>query len=276
MFFLKITLIFLFSTYLFFFTSPLFSADFETGEELNFNIEYLGITVGTASLIVLPTKVEQNNIPCLVFKSIAKSSPWINSLYPVDDKMISYFDPNLSRTLSSSKRVHEGKIHREYHAEYDYKSKSVNWWQKAHKGSREELKGDKTFRPKSGKTNDIPSNLMDILSILYYLRRSPTSPKVGTYFSMTIYDDLQVVPIEFHILKEEIIEIELNSQKKSFSAFKIRPYLSTSGFFQNDGKLILWISADEKRIPLRIESSIGGVGSVKVELNSMIESSVKP
>ncbi len=269
----------LFFLYLFIFTSSisfLASADFEYGEDLTYSIEYLGLTVGTAHLIVLPTKVEQNNIPCLVIKSIAKSTPFIDYIYPVDDKMISYFDPNLSRTLSSSKRVHEGKLHREYHAEYDFPNKSVNWWQKAHKGKKEELPEDSTFRPKSGKTNDIPSNLMDILSALYYLRRSPTTPSVGTYFSMTIYDDLQVVPIEFHILKEESISLKVDSVSRVFNAYKIRPYLSTSGFFQNDGELIIWISADEKRYPLRIKSSIRGLGSVSIVLQSIKESPSTP
>ncbi len=257
-------------------TSFLASADFEYGEDLTYSIEYLGITVGTAHLIVLPTKVEQNNTPCLVFKSIAKSTPFIDYIYPVDDKMISYFDPYLSRTLSSSKRVHEGKLHREYHAEYDFPNKSVNWWQKAHKGKKEELPEDITFRPKSGKTNDIPSNLMDILSALYYLRRSPTTPRVGTYFSMTIYDDLQVVPIEFHILREVSLSLKIDSISKVFNAYKIRPYLSTSGFFQNDGELFIWISSDEKRYPLRIESSIRGLGSIRVVLQSIKESPSTP
>ena len=256
---------------IFFFPSGYLNAvELENGEVLLYDIVYLGMNVGHATLSVNRGLTLQNKTNCMIYKSTAKSSSIIDYLYPVEDRMVSYFDPVNSRTIASSKIVHEGNLHREYYADYDYYHKSVNWWQKYHKGKNKiSQPGDVTFRAKSGKTVAIPESLLDILSLLYYLRRSPTEPIENTFFIMPVYDDLQITNIEFHILKKEIKTFEVNKRETEYSVFKIQVYLATSGFFQNNGKLFIYLSADSERIPLKIEASIGGLGSVKVILREI-------
>ncbi len=260
----------------FFFFSQILGQAFLAGERLEYRIFWKGVHVGNSTLEVGQELIEQNGIPCLILKSTAKSNPMFDFFFKVDDKMISFYDPKKKRTIASLKKIHEGRFHREYHAEFDYTQNVANWWQKQHKGNREEKPQDETFRAKSGTTKPIPENLLDVLSALYYFRENPHPVEFGNFFSIPVYDDLQVTTLDMKIGFLEELELEVNDERKKYSAYSVIPYLSTSGIFQSDGNIVIWISNDTRRIPLKIESNVKTLGKVVVELyqvSGVLESS---
>ncbi|MCX8000804.1 MAG: DUF3108 domain-containing protein, partial [Leptospiraceae bacterium] len=161
---------------------------FELGEKLEYKIFWRGLHVGFATMEVGKKLITQNGVNCYVLKSTAKSLPFFDYIFPVDDKIISYYDPITKRTIAGSKHIHEGRFHREYHVEFDYKNNVANWWQNYYKGSREKIPDDETLRAKAGRTLNIPNNTLDILSAIYFFRENPTPAELGTFFSIPIFD----------------------------------------------------------------------------------------
>lgn len=239
---------------------------FELGERLEYKIFWKGIHVGIATMEVGKQLIEQNGAMCYVFKSTAKSLPFFGYIFPVDDKIVSYYDPVLKRTMAGSKHIHEGKFHREYHVEFDYKRNVANWWQNQYKGAREKIPDDETLRAKAGKTQNIPNNTLDILSAIYFFRENPQPAELGAFFSIPVFDDLQITDLDMKVTSEEVLEMNINDIPLQIPAFQVRPYLATSGIFRSDGEILIWISNDQKRIPLKIISSISKLGEVQVEL----------
>jgi hypothetical protein len=248
--------------------SPILSQAFILGERLEYKVFWKGMHVGNSVLQVGKELVDQNGTNCMVFKSTARSSPLVAFLFTVDDKILSFYDPESQRTIAGSKQIHEGRFHREYHAEFDYERNTANWWQKQHKGSKESKPNDDTFRSKSGKTRNIPDKTLDVLSALYFFRNHPTPAEFGTFFSIPVYDDLQMTELDMKILDEEIIELEINGKITQIPTIKVRPHLATSGVFQSDGEILIWISNDFRRIPLKVETTMKGKGKVTAEIFS--------
>lgn len=239
---------------------------FELGERLEYKIFWRGMHVGIATLEVGKKLIEQNGAMCYVLRSTAKSTSFFEYIFPVDDKIVSYYDPVLKRTMAGSKHIHEGKFHREYHVEFDYKRNVANWWQNQYKGAKEKIPDDETLRAKAGKTQNIPNNTLDILSAIYFFRENPHPVELGTFFSIPVFDDLQITDLDMKIISEEVLEMNINDILFQIPAFQVRPYLATSGIFRSEGEILIWISNDQKRIPLKIISSISKLGEVQVEL----------
>lgn len=233
------------------------------GEKLEYKIIWGFMDVGTSVMSVLPEPVEYNGVMCHVFKSMAKSHGFMDSMYHVDDKIVSYFDPVTGRTMSAAKRIHEGKFHREYHADFDHKLHAVSWWSKHFKGKQPDGENQR-FR--SGLKKEIPGFILDALSAIYYTRNHSEEPVPGKEFTLPVYDDLEVTTLQITVLREEEIELTVNGVKKKYQAFVAKPFIPTSGIFKSEGEILIWISKDKRRIPLKIQSKVN-IGNVTVELD---------
>ncbi len=242
------------------------SADpFLLGEKLDYGIYLNGMRMGSATMQIQIDIVEEKNTRSIVFKTTAKSDSFLSAVYPVDDKMISHYDFSQKRTISGMKKVHEGKKHKEYHVDFDYKTSTASWWQKQHNGSKEESSGD-NFKAKSGITTDLPSNNLDVLSAIYKFRWDSQELYAGSVLYFPVYDDLQVTLLSMEIVKEENLEMDIPEYKGDIPAILIKPRLETSGFFRGDGEMFIWFSNDFRRIPLKIQSKIKKIGKVEVIL----------
>jgi hypothetical protein len=248
-----------------FLNAALSAQAFQLGEKLTYKIQWGFLTVGHSVLTIHPELVEFNGVNCMVFKTSAKSEGFAAKMNPIDDKLISYYDPIKNRSMSTAKRVNEGRLHREYYAEFDFTHYVANWWQKVFKGN---APTDENQSWRSGKTTDIPENLLDALSAIYFTRNHPEPPETGKEFSMDVYDDLELVKMQMSIMQEEDLELNVNGQNQKFKTFVVRPYMPTSGVFKSEGHILIWISNDKRRIPLKIVSKIKYFGEVTVELES--------
>lgn len=231
---------------------------------------FRSLVVGTATMAIAD-EIKYHGHKVLVLKTTAKSSPGLARFYEVNDEIKSYYDPVKRVSHTFSKRMHEGNYHREYFAEFDFKSKTCNWWERKYIGNLQKLLesgGKDLWSPKSGFLNPIPATTLDVLSAIYWIRSNPESAKENTEFSIQVFDDLQLIPMKIQILNFETITLKEGETEVEFDTIKIKPSISTSGIFRSDGELTMWVTNDEDRIPLRIESKVKPFGKIVVELIS--------
>jgi hypothetical protein len=108
----------------------------------------------------------------------------------------------------------------------------------------------------------IPTYTQDIASALYYARNLDLkNATVNQKFPIDIYLDNKVYNLNFTYLGKETIKTDLGKVK----CIKLRPKLVVDRVFKGTNDMTVWISDDENKIPIRVQTEIQ-VGSVKVDI----------
>ncbi len=208
------------------------------GEYLKFNIQYMGIKAGTG-ILSIPEITNINGNQAYHFKARAYSASPFSWVFNVNDIIQSYLDYDKGYSLKITKNIREGSYTR---------SDNITFLQNENKVEKI------TNGQNQGKIDTIP-NALDILSAFYVFRTLDL--EVGKTFSLPVYDVEKSYHLKIKVLDKEIVEVPAGE----FKAYKVKPVLESMGLFKHKGDILLWISADENRIPLVLKSSIM-IGSV--------------
>ena len=208
------------------------------GEKLTFSIDYGFYRAGTATMAVVGTE-EVNGGLCYHIKTEAKSNKFISTFYKVRDSVSSYIDVEGIFSRRFEKILREGK----------YKSdRFVDFY-------HDRLIALNTTEKYAIK--EIPLYTQDILSSLYLLRTFDL--EVGKDEIIDVYADGKVYPLK--IIVHTIEKVKVPAGK--FECFKVEPVLKSEGIFRQKGRLILWLTNDEFKLPVKMASKviIGYIGS---------------
>jgi hypothetical protein len=106
------------------------------------------------------------------------------------------------------------------------------------------------------------SEVLDALSGFYYLRNRPL--QVGSTEVLHIYDSnrYDVVPVD--VLRRETIRLFNLDQ---VDTLVIRPRQDSDGITRRTGELLIWLTDDANRVPVKVETSIA-LGGITAELIS--------
>ncbi|MBD3224799.1 MAG: DUF3108 domain-containing protein, partial [Caldithrix sp.] len=116
-----------------------------------------------------------------------------------------------------------------------------------------------TVKKHNQMTVDIPPFARDVLSAFYYIRTQELY--VGDPIQLTSHEKDSVYNLEVKIYKREVIEVEAGK----FTCLKIEPLLKGEGIFKQKGRLLIWLTDDELKIPVQMKSKVI-VGSITSEL----------
>ncbi len=123
----------------------------------------------------------------------------------------------------------------------------------------------KTKLTAKAKTFAIDSCALDMLSVMYGLRNTNTaSYKPGDSKDINMFIDEEIYPINVLYKKKEKKKIK---DLGKFKTLLIQPQLIVGNVFKEGDQMNIWVSDDENKIPLLIESPIS-IGSVKAVLQS--------
>jgi len=123
----------------------------------------------------------------------------------------------------------------------------------------------KTKSTAKEKSFPIDSCALDLLSVMYSLRNIDTnSYSPGESLDITMFLDEEVFPIHVKYDKKENKKIK---DLGKYNSLLIHPELVVGNIFKEGDKMSIWVSDDENKVPLMIESPIS-VGSVKAVLQS--------
>jgi len=212
------------------------------GESLVFSVDYGFYKAGTATMKVLATK-EVNGGQCYHIETTASSNDFISKFYKVRDVVNSYIDISGLFSRRFEKKLKEGKYKSNRYIDF-YHDRLIAL----------------NTKEKYALT-EIPIYVQDILSSLYFLRTFDL--KVGREEFIEVYADGKVYPLKVIVHRREKITVPAGK----FQCLVVEPILKSEGIFKQKGKLMVWLTDDERKIPVKMTSKIL-IGSIGTNLES--------
>ncbi len=210
-------------------------------EKLSYSLYWFGIHVGNAELEAVgsPDKV--------IIKCQVHSTPAISAFYKVDDHSES--EVINGAPVNFRIKQHEGKYRSDKETVFDPDKKHVTF-----------------FNYRKGTKNDYPiqtSELWDLISGFYYLRTQPF--EVGKTICIDIFDSDKFFQAEVNVIGKERIEF---SATEILDTVKVKPVLKSEGLFQNKGDILIWLTDDDNKTPVKVETKVP-IGKVVAILKSL-------
>jgi hypothetical protein len=106
---------------------------------------------------------------------------------------------------------------------------------------------------------DLEQPAYDPLSALYEIRKRPL--KIGQPEYINIFENKKLWKTEVQVIKKERIRVPAGE----FDTIMIKPVLKSEGIFLKKGDIYIWLTDDDRRIPVMIQSKVT-IGSFKVKL----------
>jgi len=209
-------------------------------EKLAYQISLLGMPVGSALLEATNRQGE------LRITTSVRSNSVMSAIYPVNDST----DTRLikGRYLLTRIRQQEGSMVSDTGFNLMFHERKTFWIDR--------LKMVSSTEPLEH------MDTLDIISGFYFIRQQPLT--IGSTLSLRLYDGdkSSLVPVE--VLRREKLSLP---GMRSAETLVIKPLFSENGFFKNNREVLIWLTDDENRVPVRVEV-ITPVGRVVAELVS--------
>lgn len=207
------------------------------GERLTFGVNYGLIGAAEATLEIKSDKY--NDIPVWILNSSAKTYPFFDSVFKVRDNVQSVWEKENLRSLKFSKRLNEGN-YRQYRIHYyDHQNKTSLY-------KRWNFK-KQIFRDKS---IAIPANTQDILSAFYLVRQKELYP--GKVIVVDVTTDGSAHKTQIVVRNRETIDSIFGKKQ----CLIIEPILKGESIFRQSDRILIWVTDDEYKIPLKMTSKI--------------------
>ena len=224
---------------------------FSMSERLLYRGYWMGIPVGWAELSVSYEEDEEGR-PILHFRSKAWSSGIFGRIYPVEDRVDSYFDLNNLRPLRYRIKQSEGNHKHDKRIDFDHSSGKATY--------SKDQEPPRVF--------DVTPGVQDPLSSLYYIRMQEI--EVGKTVKVQSFIRRKNAEVEVEVLRKGLIETDFGI----IDTYVVSPSSKYEGVFKKSGRITVWLSADELKIPIRIESRIA-VGAIMGVLKEVDEETAK-
>ncbi len=199
---------------------------FGAGERLVYSVGYGVVKAGEASLEIREiTKLDGHK--CFHIISGVRSNKFFSLFFNVDDKVESFLDVYGLYSLRFEKHLMEGKFRADAYVDFDQrKSLAI-----------------------SGKdTIPTPPYVQDALSVLYYVRAQKL--EIGKPILVDNHTDRRNYLLEVRVHRKETVEVPAGK----FDCLVVEPLLKGSTVFKHQGKLTVWLTDDEKKMPVLMKS----------------------
>jgi hypothetical protein len=210
---------------------------FAPGEKLDYELRWENVPAGTARLEVLAVK-NINGEPSYHFVMTAESNSFVDTFYKVRDRIDAFADIRMTRSVRYAKKQREGSHEKDELIEFDWASSQASYSNYGKKKNPIELM----------------AGSFDPLSAFYYTRTADLD--LSRPLERPITDGRKNVIGRLKVVARETITLK-NGQ--SYDTFCIEPELNhVGGVFKQskDARIQLWVTADERRIPVRIQSKV--------------------
>jgi hypothetical protein len=216
---------------------------FGFGEKLEYRVGYKFITAGSAYFYVRPQPVVRNNQKCYDIRFEVRSLKSLDWLYKVQDGYQTLLDVDGIFPHEFEQHVREGGYSRDFKAQFD----QVNNIARAN---------DKEYQ--------IPPFVHDIVSAFYYVRTHDLkSKRKGDIIQLQNFFDDKTNDLAVRILGRQEIEVGAGT----FRCIVIEPVIVEGGLFKSDGRIMIWLSDDDRKIPVKVSAKIP-IGTIDSELTS--------
>ncbi|MDA3843898.1 MAG: DUF3108 domain-containing protein [Candidatus Kapabacteria bacterium] len=219
------------------------------GETLEYKVGYKFITAGTGYFKILPEPKYVNGRPCYDIRFEVKSFKGLEFLYKVRDRYRTVIDAKGIFPYRFEQHIREGNYKRDSKATFD----QIN-----HQAIIK--KKDKRTGKTKVKKYDVPEYVHDIVSAFYYVRTLDLgSMKKGSIINVENFLKDTTYSLGVKIHGKQTIEVEAGT----FKCIVIEPLVKEGGLFKNEGEILIWVTDDDRKIPVKVgtEIIIGFVGA---------------
>ena len=224
---------------------------FHAGEKMTFQVKWLSVLAGGATIELLPPET-LNSEDSNHFLFTVRTSEFVDMFYKVRDRIESYTDANMTHSLLYTES-HRGKSRKDASVDFDWVKQEAQY----------SKKGENKQRPPVA----IVPGTFDPLSIFFAFRLIDLNEKSEIILPAT--DGKKMVLGKVNVVRKEVIKVN----GISYDTFLVEPELGDlGGVFDKskDAKLQIWVTADNRHIPVRMKSKVA-VGSFVAELASYYE-----
>ena len=224
---------------------------FRTGEKLTFKVRYGFVRAGTATMSVLKETMLDDK-PVYHIQTTAESVSPFSWVYEVNDVVNSFLDREGLFSWRFEKMLREGGYEADMFVDYLPEDSLAKVRFIRYKDEKEESLYDVK----------VPPFAMDVLAAFYYIRTRPL--RIGDIISLVNHDNKKVYNLEVHVYMRETIDTAAGT----FRCLKVEPLLKGEGIFKQKGRLLVWLTDDEYKIPVQMTSEVV-VGHITTELEKI-------
>ena len=216
---------------------------FGFGERLNYEVNYSFVTAGQGYFHIWPKEQVVNGRQCYDVRFAVRSLKSLEFLYKVKDSYRTVLDVDGIFPWAFEQHIREGDYKKDFKATFDQENHYA-------------YVKNKKFK--------IPEYCHDIVSAFYYVRTKDLgSMKKGSVFKLKNFFNKKTYDLGVKIHGKQTIEVEAGT----FKCVVIEPMVVEGGLFKNEGKILIWMSDDDLKIPVKVSTKIV-IGSVSAELTS--------
>ncbi|MBR6021741.1 MAG: DUF3108 domain-containing protein [Kiritimatiellae bacterium] len=209
---------------------------FPVGEEVEYHVKWMGMTVGIGTSRVGWFE-EEDGRRLLEIVVEAESNGLVEMLYPVTEMLRTVVDPYTFLPLSFEKNSHEGHHHRHELTEFDHAGGVARW-----KSLIKEKGGEFAIGPET----------RDLMSQMFWIRREPLK-EVGETRHYELATDNK--PCELFLTAQKKEKIKLPRYGK-MECLKVEPEGKFDGLFMRKGRMWVWMRVDERYTIARMDASV--------------------
>lgn len=215
---------------------------FKVGEKLTFDVKYGFVTAGIATFEIPNIKrISGRDAYHVVFE--VNTVPSFDMFYKVRDRYETYIDVQGLFPWRFEQHIREGNYSRDFSAFFDQR-----------KGKAKTSEGE----------YDIPRYVNDIVSAFYYARTLDYSGlKVGDKIPLKNFYKNKVYDLDVVYHGKETIKVDAGE----FNCIIVEPLVQEGGLFKSEGSILIWLSDDEAKIPIRVKTKVV-VGAIDADLTS--------
>ncbi|MBU2948519.1 DUF3108 domain-containing protein [Zobellia uliginosa] len=221
---------------------------FDPGEWLKFRMHYGFLNASYATLHVKSDVVD--DVPVYHVVGRGETTGFASVFFKVDDTYESYFGQEDGKPYRFIRKINEGGYTKDIEINFDHKQDKA-------------VLNDKKHNKKYN--FDLQDSIQDLISAFYYLRNNyePSELVVGEAVKLKmLYDDDGIFNFKLKYLGTEVLKTKFGKVE----CFKFRPLVQSGRVFKEKESLSLWVSADDNRIPIRIQADLT-VGAIKADLD---------
>lgn len=211
---------------------------FRVGESLKFSVQYGFIKAGHAYLEV-PEMRDWEGRQSYVLVARAESNAFFSRFYKVRNRIESTWDSAGRYSHRYSENRREGGHKASSEIVFDYERQQAVY--------------------ADGREFPIPPDVQDALSSFYFTR-TRSLPLGGSVF-FDYHASRKSLPLEVRVLGRERVKTPAGK----FDCVVVEPVLKAGGIFKNKGRLVIWLTDDERRMPVMMRSKVT-IGSISVML----------
>ena len=221
---------------------------FGVGEWFYFDIDYAFITAGHTEMSI-DTLVEVGGHLCYRVVSEVRTNKTFDLIFKVRDRVETNVDVLGIFSRRYYKKLQEGKYTDNCEVIFEQERGQ------AHVIKKGVYKGSIPIEPCA----------QDILSSLFYIRTLDFS--VGDTLNINLHDVDKSYPLKVRVSRAEHVEVPAGE----FDCLVVEPFLESEGMFRSKGKIEIWLTDDEHKIPVLLRTEIAIIGHIDAKLTKYIK-----